>query len=342
VPILKDIKIFSSFGKAFIPKKIIPTISFQFEKAGYFEVPYTLFGIFFYLTLIITYFLYIPHFFNIVRHLHPLTFVFSTFVFWVICPIILSIIVMLITYFYLDVKIFNRVKLMESKLGDYFSVVSTNLKGGMSFENSLWEAIKPEFSVLAEEMGIVSKKVMTGTDLTKSLNELIKKYNSPIMTRSINLIISEIQSGGRISDLIDRVVNDLKKTRLLKQEMSASTLTYVIFISAIILFISPVLFALSYQLLDVMLGFMTRFAGLNVPNMPFSISGEATIEPMAFRRFSFFAITTISVFASMIITIIQRGDIKSGLKYIPVFWLVSILVYIIANNILTTIFSNLL
>ncbi len=338
---MKEIKMFSVLGKAFIPKKLRPTINQHFYRAGLSDVPYTLFGILFYLTLIITYFIYFPKIFSIIKTLPAILFLIYTFLLWSILPLALSALIMLMIYFILDIRIFNRTKIMEDKLSDYLLLVSTNLKGGMSFENSLWSAIRPEFSLLAEEMALVSKKVMTGSDLTESLQEFSDKYNSPIIKRSMNLIISEIQSGGKISDLIDRVVDDLKKTRLLKQEMAASTLTYIIFISAIIIFISPALFALSYQLLNIMLGFMGRFAGLSIPNMPFQISGQGNIDPKTFKRFSIFAISTISIFASMIISIIQKGNIKSGLKYIPIFWASSIAMYLLSSIILSSIFSGL-
>ncbi len=338
---MKQIKIFSSIGRAFIPKKLRPTISEQYFKAGYPDVPYTLFGALFYLTLFITYFVYFPMVFTLIKDLSSILFLVFTFLLWVIVPLFLSAVIMLGLYFYNDIKIFNRTKNMEEILGDYLTLVSTNLKGGMSFENALWNAIRPEFGLLAEEMGLVSKRVMTGNDLSESLMEFAKKYPSPIIRRSMNLIISEVNSGGKISHLMDRVVGDLKKTRLLKLEMAASTLTYIIFISAIIIFISPVLFSLSYQLLDIMLSFMGRFAGLTVTNMPISFTGGETIDPLAFKRFSFFAISIISIFASMIISIIQKGDIRSGLKYIPIFWVSSILVYVVSGSILSGIFSGL-
>lgn len=339
---MSEIKIFSSIGKAFVPKKLAPTISRQFSRAGYAEVPYTLFGILFYITLGITYFIYLPQIFNLIKDLNPVIFLIFTFLVWTIIPIGLSAAVILGIYFYLDIKIFNRAKDMEDKLGDYLTFVSTNLKGGMSFEASLWGAIKPEFGLLAEEMGLISKRVMTGSDLIESVNIFAKKYPSPIIRRTMNLIISEIESGGKISSLIDDIIKDLKKTRILKQEMAASTLTYIIFISAIIIVISPILFSLSYQLLDVMLSFMQRFAGLNIQNMPISFSSEGAVDPENFKRFSFFAISIISVFASMIVSIIQKGDIKSGLKYIPVYWGSSILIYLIAAGVLNTLFSGII
>jgi pilus assembly protein TadC len=339
---MKEIKLFSKFGKAFIPKKLRPTLSSQFFKAGYIDVPYTLFGALFYLTLFLTYFIYFPNVFSMIKDMNPLAFLIVTFLFWTVVPLAFSAASMLGIYLYIDMKIYNRTKKMEEKLADYFTFVSTNLKGGMSFEKSLWTAIRPEFGLLAEEMGIVSKKVMTGSDLSDALEGFAKKYPSPIIKRSVNLITSEIESGGKISQLMDRVVSDLKKTKLLKQEMAASTLTYVIFISAIIIVISPILFALSFQLLQVMINFMGRFSSLSMQGMPFEFSGDGTIDPQKFKQFSFFAISIVSVFASMIVSIIQKGSIKSGLKYIPMYWFASIIVYVIAFNILSNVFSSMI
>ena len=77
-------------------------------------------------------------------------------------------------------------------LPDFLQAVASNLKGGLSFENSLLAAIKPRFSILANEMAEVSKKLMTGYDVSTALSELGQKYNSPMLRRSIDLMITEL------------------------------------------------------------------------------------------------------------------------------------------------------
>jgi len=46
------------FGKAFVPKKIRSHLRGYFLKAGLVDVPYKVFGAFFYLSIITTFFLY--------------------------------------------------------------------------------------------------------------------------------------------------------------------------------------------------------------------------------------------------------------------------------------------
>jgi hypothetical protein len=57
--------------------------------------------------------------------------------------------------------------------------------------------------------------------------------------------------------------------------------------------------------------------------------------------FSIFAIGIISVFTSMIISTIEKGDIRGGIKYIPLFLAGSIIMYFVFNSILSSVMSGM-
>jgi hypothetical protein len=149
-----------------------------------------------------------------------------------------------------------------------------------------------------------------------------------VLRRSFDLIIGEVESGGQIANIVDRVIENIRKTKALTEEMSASTLTYIIFIGAIVILIAPALFGLSYYLLHVMIGFSTQLSNMNNANMPISFSADS-ISPDDFRIFSILALLTISFFASLIVSLIEKGDVKGGIKYIPVFIISSLVFYFI-------------
>lgn len=332
------------FGKAFVPKKVRPKLGKYLAKAGIDEIPYKAFGIMFWLAAAITYFVYVPLLYPIYKQLSMPLFFILTFFSWFIIQAGVTGLMIMATYFYLNITIYKRTKLLEDLLPDYLSLVSTNLKGGMSFEKSLWSAIKPEFGILANEIGIVSKKVATGNDVGEALQEFSDKYNSPILTRSIDLIKGEVLSGGSISGVIDSLVSNLKKTKALRQEMVAATLTYMIFMAVIVIVIMPALFALSKQLLIILLQFGskigTSFESAGTQNALFKFS-VANINPYHFQVFSVIAIGIIAVFTSMIISTIEKGDIRGGIKYIPLFLAGSIIMYFIFNSILSGLMSGI-
>ncbi|MGV8171406.1 MAG: type II secretion system F family protein [Candidatus Woesearchaeota archaeon] len=318
------------FGKAFVFKKIRPKIKSFFMKAGYDDVPYEMFGWLFYASTVATYFIFIlfiyPRINTVVADGNSISILLLTFISWLVIQVV--IIVAIIAYLYLSllITIYKRTKDIEKILPDYLQLVSSNLRGGLSFEKALWAAMMPEFGVIAKEITMVYKKVMTGNDLSDALREMTNKYESPILRRSFDLIIGEVDSGGEIALIVDKVIENIRKTKALKEEMNASTLTYMIFIGAIVIVVAPALFALSYYLLTVMSTFSSQLSSMNAPGMPVTFSADA-VNISDFKIFSIMAILLSSFFSALIVSLIEKGDIKGGIKYVPAFMVSSIIVY---------------
>ncbi|MCF7871434.1 type II secretion system F family protein [Candidatus Woesearchaeota archaeon] len=341
-PLKQKTNFLADFGKSLVPKKFRPNLRTYLAKAGHPDVPYSYFGILFFLGIGLTALIYfLSGFATELQNRQIILQGIFSFLFWVITATIIVTIIMAGYYFKTNMKIYKRTKELESNLPEYLVLVSTNLKGGLSFEKSLWNAIKPEFGILAEEMGIISKKVMTGQDLTDALLELAQKYESPTMRRTIDIILGEIQSGGQVAHVLDQIIENLRKTKIIQEEMAANTLLFTIFIAAIVTVISPLLFALAKVLLSILIQVSKQVAPAVAQSRGaggFKIK-EITLSLDAFRNFSLAALFIISTSASMILSIIQKGDIKAGLKYIPFFIAIAFTLYFIFSLALGSFFT---
>lgn len=308
-------------------------------------MPYDFFGILFYVTYLLTFLIYFFGFWGTISKQPGYMVFIYVFLVWVVLPLSFIGLFILCMYLYLDIKIFNRTKKMEEVLPDFLQEVSSNLKGGLAFEKSLWVAIKPRFGVLANEIALAAKKVMTGTDVDIALNEFANKYASPMLKRAMELIVSEIQSGGKVANIIDSVVLNLKKTKALKDEMTASVLTYMIFIGAIVIFISPMLFALAYNLLIVIskvAALLATTAAAGATPGLLSNVGSINVNKEDFIWFSRIALGAIAFFSSMIVSIIEKGNIQGGVKYIPIFLVSTEVMYLVSMKIMTAVVSALI
>jgi pilus assembly protein TadC len=332
-----------TLGRSIIPKGMRPNLRIWLLKAGYQDVPYSLFGLTFLGSLLLAglLFNFVAVYYIDLSQFEGFAYFLPAFFLYAVFGFFLLFTAGVIIYFFWNLKIFKRTKELESLLPDYLTLVSTNLKGGMSFENALWGAIKPEFGILANEIGLVSKRVMTGNDVTEALIEFSMKYESPILRRNMQLLISEVESGGKIVQTIDKIIIDMKKTEALKKEMASSTVTYMIFIGMLVILIAPVLFALSLQLFSIITSFIGSLAGNIGPNNAGLTIGAPQVSSEDFRMFSIIAIGIISTFSSMIIAIIEKGDLRAGLKYIPMFLISSLTIYFIASGLLGAIFGGL-
>jgi Flp pilus assembly protein TadB len=331
------------FGKAFVPKRFIPNLRKYMLKAGFNEVPYRFFGLLFYISAFMTTLIFVTFIFPYLKRFSLFEIYVYSFLGWSVIQFFFAALFIMLVYFYLDIKIYYRTRKMEEQLPDFLQVLSANLKGGMTFERALWAAIKPRFGILGSEMAKTSKKVMTGYEVGKALTELADNYDSLMLRRTVDLMISELESGGNVSELIDRIVDNLKETKVLKDEMSVSAITYVIFISVIVIVISPLLFALSFHLLQVVINFINKLSVTtqNVSNLPFVFS-RVTTNLGDFRKFSIIALLVISSFSSLIVAIVEKGEIKGGLKYIPIYVFGAISMYFLLMKVLKVLFVGIL
>lgn len=332
-------------GKAFVFERLRPGLKQYLSKAGIPEVPYSILGGLFWLSIIPVSYVFIFFVWRILveKNQNPaIQFVLAVVAWLIVHGTVLTGIGAAI-YFYLDLKIFNRTQRMEAVLPDFLRLVSENLKGGMPFEKSLWSAIKPEFGILGQEVRLAAKKVMTGTDVDEAIYEFTSKYNSPMLRRSFDLILEGMKGGGRIAEVIDRVIDTIEETRELKAEMAATNLSYIIFVIIIVVVVAPGLFTLSFQFLTILQGLGERISSSGAAqagaNLPISI-GNVSIDPEDFKDFSRYALMVISVFSSMIISLISKGSIKGGVRFIPLVFLGSQAVYFVAMKIGTSVFSG--
>ncbi len=329
------------FGKAFIPKKVRPKIRKYFLKAGITEVPYRLFGGLFYISVLITAVVFISWIYPETKDVQTALFALVTFLSWIATQLVILGVMLTGMWFYLNMRIFNRTKEIEAILPEFLRYVSENLKGGMSFDKALWDAIRPRFGILAEEIRLVAKRSMTGQDLEVALMEFTEKYDSPMVKRTFSLMVEGLKGGSEIAFLIDRIELNLRETTELKEEIIATNTSFVIFLTFIITVIAPALFGLSANLLVIISNISERlqFAQTAVTNFPIRL-GQISTDPGAFQTFATYALIIIAVFTAMIISIIQKGDVKQGIKYIPIYAFTSWMMFLIFKTVFLKLFGG--
>ena len=267
---------------------------------------------------------------------------FIMFFVWVVLFVILLLMLWLLFYLIIDLKIFKRRIGIEDVLADFLQLTSANIRAGMPIDRALWYAVRPQFGVLATEIEMVAKETMSGEGLEEALKRFSEKYDSLMLRRSINLLIEGIAAGGEIGDLLTKISIDIQESKIMKKELSANVTTYVIFISFATIVAAPLLFALSSQLLVIVSNLMLN---LDVPSGITTFSINLSEVGMSIKDFRIFAITCLvitSYFSSVIIATIRKGEIKAGVKYIPIFIVSTIALFLIFSVVISKLFGSII
>ncbi len=329
---------FYNLGKGIMPESFRGKIKGYMQKTGKTDVPYSQYGMIFILTIIMTIVLYFFFIFKTLSTSNIAFMVITTFILLTFIELGFCLVGIIGFWLHYEFIIFKRTREIEEVLPDFLEQVSINLRSGMSFDKALWNSIMPEFGVLEKEIEIVAKRVMAGEDTETALTEFAEKYNSTLLQESMDMIIVGLKSGGNISELIDKIVRNVKEASFLNRELIASVTSYVIFIGVISVAISPVLFALSFNLMQIIQGLGSKLSSSSSYGV-LSINFGNKLNPADFILFSKICVIIISGISSLIIADLREGSIKAGMKYIFIFIPLSYVIYLAMLTLLSGFFA---
>ena len=260
----------------------------------------------------------------------------SMIVLWIFVFVLLIFGMWIMFYLAVDLKIFKRKVDIEEVLPDFLQLAASNINAGMTIDRALWYAVRPRFGVLAKEIEIVAKETMGGVDLKIALERFASRYDSNVLKRSISMLNEGVEAGGKIGDLLNRIASNIQEQRAMLKEMSANVTTYVIFITFATIVAAPFLFALSEVLIEVVknLGSVLGDTSGTAANVGISLSFSGTgVTESDFRIFAIVSLILTSFFSAMMISTIKKGNVKSGIRYIPIFIFVSLALYFVAQGV---------
>lgn len=246
----------------------------------------------------------------------------------------------LMVYLFLDLRIVQRRLEVEEVLPVFLQLTAANIRAGMSPDAALWQAVRPRFGVLAKEVEMVAKDTLAGESLSAALRKFSGRYDSVLLKRSVNLLIEGMEAGAELADVLNKVAMNIQESRLLQKEMTANIATYTIFIGSAAILAAPVLLALAAQLLSVLNRLVSSIGGSlessasQVSGLSFFALGTAAVDPAHFRVFAIVMLLVTSLFSSMMISAMKRGTILEGMKNVPLFMGISLLLYLVASKIL--------
>ncbi|MEM2948612.1 MAG: type II secretion system F family protein [Candidatus Anstonellales archaeon] len=248
---------------------------------------------------------------------------------------------LLMVYTYLSLRAEARRMAVESILPDFLTLVAANVRAGMPLDQAMWQASKPEFGLLAEETKSTIKSSFGGEPLDDALDRLAMKFDSRLISRTIELLKQALASGGEVATILEKTAEEAREGMLVKKEIQASLIIYIIFLFFAAAIGTPFLFAVSEKLLVVL---HSAFAFVPQTAETSALTGLTPTSPPItakdFHYFALFSMLVTSLFGSFIIGVIQTGSRNQGLRYFPFILLIAYLVFFFASSLLDAFFAG--
>ncbi|MBN2250897.1 MAG: type II secretion system F family protein [Candidatus Altiarchaeota archaeon] len=263
-----------------------------------------------------------------------------------LCVVIAFIIIELVFYFWIVFSMDSKAKFVESVLPDALQLMSSNIRAGLTTDRALLLAARPEFGPLADEIRRVGRETMTGSGLGEALMKMNHRIKSETLSKTMDLIVNSIKSGGKLADLLDQTASDLRDQQMIQKEISASVLLYVIFIFIAIGFAAPLLFAMSSFLVEVLSKMSAEIgssmpADLPVGSAPMSMT-NVQISSEFLMQYTLISLLVSAVFGSLIMGLILKGAAKEGIKYVPILVIVCLGLFFLGDYLMDVLLGPMI
>ncbi|MEM5772674.1 MAG: type II secretion system F family protein [Candidatus Aenigmatarchaeota archaeon] len=271
-----------------------------------------------------------------------LLFIFNLSIFYILLGFLVSFfLVHILPLFFLILIADDRARELEANFPDVLSLISANLRAGMTVEKAIWSAARPEFGPLEEELNDVGKDVVGGVPITEALLKMAKRIRSEIITQTIKLIIEGIKSGGELESLLSEIANDIRAMDMLKEEVKANLTMYTIFIFFAACIAAPLIYGISSKFVEISVKIQRPIISESVAGAPIYLgirSGMISVTEPEIFFFYISLITIITIFASFIYGIMTSGRMRRGLRYTPLFFIVGLAIFILTKFLINQIF----
>ncbi len=318
------------------PKKTVNSISTLMEQGGFTLNPRIFIGF----TLYLAFFATLASFF-----LTQIIFTGQTF--HILIPAVVLISIPGLLYVLIMMTADNRARKIEELLPDALDIIAANIRAGMTLENAIWLAARPEFGPLRDEIKKISADTFGGRPIDENLERMSGRVRSDVIKRAVQLIQEGIRLGGEMSKLLEEVADDTRNTQTLKKQISTSTVTYTLFIIFAATIMAPLLFSISttYSKLsqNLMATTNTGNTGMLLQNIPLIGSGGGGSSSINSNDIFYFALESIiatNLLAGFIIGQIRYGKATRGVGYVPVLLIVSITIFLITQQTLQIVIQG--
>lgn len=240
------------------------------------------------------------------------------------------ILVHLLAYSYLLLGANSRASKVEEVLPDFLSLMASNIRAGLTPDKALIVSTRDEFGPLTVEVERAGKHSLTGMSLEEVFTGMTRHIRSNALEKTVRLIVEGMESGGNLSELLEKTSLDLRKFRSVRSEINSMILNYVLFIVAAVTFGGPMLYGVSSFLVDIMLKIKQKIGAegassfSSVAGQTGIFKGQLLLTPDAVAMFASAAIIITVFFGCMAVGVMYSGRRVDGLKYFPILVLVAL------------------
>jgi tight adherence protein B len=120
-------------------------------------------------------------------------------------------------------RIRNRLKLINTQLGDTIAILSNALKAGHSFFQAVDSVSREMSGPIAEEFIKLQKEINFGVNTETALENMVARVGSDDLELMVTAVLIQRQIGGNLAQILDNISSTIRQPEKMKGEITTLT-----------------------------------------------------------------------------------------------------------------------
>jgi archaeal flagellar protein FlaJ len=212
----------------------------------------------------------------------------------------------------------KRIEAMDEKFPDFLRDIAESARAGMTLPRALVSAAGGTYGALTPEIKQMAAQVEWGVDFGDALQRFAKRANTPLIDRTVSLVVEAQRAGGSVVDILTAASDDAREIKQIVSERNEQMKLYkVVVYIAFFVFISVVLI-LSAQFIPAFKDAVGAASGESVGGIQFK-----DFDPDDFNTLFFHAAIVQCIGGGLVGGVLTRGSPVAGFGSISVMVIVA-------------------
>lgn len=198
------------------------------------------------------------------------------------------------------------IKKIDNEFPDFVRDLAESKKAGMTFTKAILLASKGNYGALTPEIKKMARQISWGQSVNDALQAFANRVNTPLIKRTVSLIVEASKAGGSTADVLEAAAKDAREIKFLQSERKASMQSYVI-----------IVYLANFSFLVIILILCKQF----LPNfaegskaLP-GLGGGMSLMLMDIKPIFFYAAMIQSVGSGVVAGVFEAGTLEAGAKH---------------------------
>lgn len=183
-------------------------------------------------------------------------------------------------------------------------------KAGQNLSQSLTRVADNDYGALSVHIQNMDAAISWGLSFEEALNNFARKINTPLISRSVSIIVQANRAGGKVSDILDTAGQDTKNIKAMEKDRKSNMFVYVV-----ICYLSFVVFLFVVLLVSSTFVPMMAEAGDTGVEVTSNMQFLSSFDQAGFIRLLYHAALIQGFVSGLVAGQMGEGKITEGLKH---------------------------